>query len=295
MSKVWLITGSSRGLGAAIAKAAVEAGHRVAATARRTEQLAPLVEAYPDRVRAIALDVTDAAAAHAAVEETVGAFGRLDVVVNNAGYADIASIEDGSDEDLRAQFETNFFGLVNVTRAALPILRRQREGRFIQLSSIGGRKGTPGLSAYQSAKFAVEGFSEVLALETRPLGIRVTIVEPGGFRTDFAGPSSMRIHPVQADYEPTVGFFARHFAEHAEDASGDPARGAQAILHVAEAPDPPLRLLLGTDAIFLARKVAAERAAEDEKWRSLGASTDYEGLPDFADTPIAKMLLAVRS
>ncbi len=294
MSKVWLITGSSRGLGAAIAKAAAEAGHRVAATARRTEQLAPLVEAYPDRVRAIALDVTDAAAARAAVEETVGAFGRLDVVVNNAGYADIASIEDGSDEALRAQFETNFFGLVNVTRAALPILRRQRAGRFIQFSSIGGRKGTPGLSAYQSAKFAVEGFSEVLALETRPLGIRVTIVEPGGFRTDFAGPS-MRVHPVQADYEPTVGAFVRHFAEHAENASGNPARGAQAILQVADAPDPPLRLLLGTDAIFLARKIAAERAAEDEKWRSLSASTDFEGLPDFADTPIAKMLLAVQS
>ncbi len=211
----------------------------------------------------------------------------------SARSAASTSWSDGDDEDLRAQFETNFFGLVNVTRAALPILRRQRAGRFIQVSSIGGRKGTPGLSAYQSAKFAVEGFSEVLALETRPLGIRVTIVEPGGFRTDFAGPA-MRIHPMKADYEPTVGFFARHFGQLATHASGDPARAAHAILQVAEAPDPPLRLLLGTDAIFMARKVAAERAAEDEKWRSLGASTDYEGLPDFADTPMARMLLAVR-
>jgi NAD(P)-dependent dehydrogenase (short-subunit alcohol dehydrogenase family) len=293
MSKVWLITGSSRGLGAEIAKAAAVAGHAVVATARQPEQLAPLVAAHGDRMRAVALDVTDPGSARAAVEAAVGAFGRLDVVVNNAGYANVSSIEDVTDDDFRAQFETNFFGLVNVTRAALPVLRGQRGGHFIQIASIGGRKGTPGLSAYQSAKFAVEGFSEVLALETRPLGIRVTIVEPGGLRTDWAG-SSMRVDPIQADYEQTVGAFARYRETLADMVRGDPARAAQAILKVVDAPDPPLRLLLGTDAIFLARAIAAERDAEDAKWRELGASSDFEGLPDFADTPMARMLLDVR-
>jgi NAD(P)-dependent dehydrogenase (short-subunit alcohol dehydrogenase family) len=294
MSKVWFITGSSRGLGSAVAQAAAAAGDRVVATARRPEQLAGLVEAYPDRVRAVALDVTDPRASRAAVEAAVGAFGRLDVVVNNAGYANISSIEDVPDEDFRAQFETNFFGLVNVTRAALPVLRGQRGGRFIQFSSIGGRKGSPGLSAYQSAKFAVEGFSEVLALETRPFGVRVTIVEPGGFRTDWAG-SSMRVDAIQADYDQTVGAFHRQLREHADAVRGDPARAARAILTLADMPEPPLRLLLGTDALFLAHMIAAERAAEDAKWRPLSASTDFEGLGDFADTPIARMLLSMRS
>lgn len=293
MSKVWLITGSSRGLGLQIAKAALAEGHRVVATARKSEDLRALVEAHPDAARAVSLDVTDPAAARAAVETAVSAFGRLDVVVNNAGYANVSSIEDVTEQDFRAQLETNFFGVFHVTRAALPVLRAQRSGHFVQISSIGGRKGSPGLSAYQSAKFAVEGFSEVLSLEVKPFGVRVTIVEPGGIRTDWGG-SSMRIDPIHADYEPTIGAFRSHLRENLDTVRGDPQKGAQAILKVVAAPDPPLRLLLGTDALFLARTVSAERAAEDEKWAALSASTDFDGLGDFADTPVAKMLLAVR-
>jgi NAD(P)-dependent dehydrogenase (short-subunit alcohol dehydrogenase family) len=293
MSKVWFITGSSRGLGLEIAKAALAVGHRVVATARKPEQLAALVEAYPQHARAIALDVTDPRAARAAIEAAVRAFGRLDVVVNNAGYANVCSIEDVTDEDFRTQFETNFFGVVNVTRAALPVLREQQGGHIIQISSIGGRAGSPGVGSYQSAKWAVEGFSEVLSLETRPLGLRVTIVEPGGFRTDWAG-SSMRVDPIHPDYEKTVGAIRNRIRQSQDAARGDPKKGAQVILKLAEMKEPPLRLLLGTDALFFARMVTAERAAEDEKWAALSASTDFEGHGDFADTEVAKMLLAVR-
>ncbi|MFT3774409.1 MAG: oxidoreductase [Minicystis sp.] len=293
MSKVWLITGSSRGLGLSIAKAAIAAGHRVVATARKPEQLRELVEARPEQVRAVALDVADPRAARAAVEAAVSAFGRLDVVVNNAGYANVCSIEDVTDEDFHAQVATNFFGVVNVTRAALPVLREQRDGHFIQISSIGGRRGSPGLSAYQSSKFAVEGFSEVLAVETRPLGLRVTIIEPGGFRTEWGG-SSMRIDPIHADYEQTVGAVRGHLRQSQDAGRGDPDKGGEVIVKVAEMKEPPLRLLLGTDALFLARMVNEERAAEDAKWAALSASTDFEGVGDFADTTVAKMLLAMR-
>jgi len=293
MSKVWLITGSSRGLGWEVAKAALAAGHRVVATARKPEQLRALVEAHPESARAIALDVADPSAARAAVEAAVGAFGRLDVVVNNAGYANVCSIEDVTDEDFRAQFETNFFGVVNVTRAALPVLRKQRDGHIIQISSIGGRRGSPGLGSYQSAKWAVEGFSEVLFTEVQSLGIRVTIVEPGGFRTDWGG-SSMRIDPIQPDYEATVGAIRAHLRKSGDVVRGDPVKGAQAIVKVAGMPQPPLRLLLGTDAMFLAKVAATQRAAEDEKWAALSASTDVDGLGDFADSEVAKMLLPVR-
>ena len=294
MSKVWLITGSSRGLGRELAKAALAAGHRLVATARDPEDLSDLVAQYGDRVRAVALDVTDAAAARAAVAAATSAFGRLDVVVNNAGYANVNSIEDMAEDDFRAQIETNFFGVVNVTRAALPVLRAQRDGHFIQISSIGGRRASVGISAYQSAKFAVEGFSEALSNEVGPLGIRVTIVEPGGFRTDWAG-SSMRIDQIREEYQATVGSFAQAFRKNADAARGDPAKAAQAVLRIASEKQPPLRLLLGTDAVFLAGVVASTRMAEDAKWKALSVSTDFDGLVDFAETAIAKRLVGKRS
>ncbi len=289
MSKVWLITGSSRGLGRELAKAVLAAGHRLVATARKAEDLRDLVSQYGDRVRAVALDVTEPAGASAAVAAATSAFGRLDVVVNNAGYANVNSIEDVAEDDFRAQIETNFFGVVNVTRAALPVLRAQRNGHFIQISSIGGRMGSAGLAAYQSAKWAVEGFSEVLSKEVGPLGLRVTIVEPGGMRTDWAG-SSMRIDEIQPDYLATVGGIAQ-LRNHAT-ARGDPAKAAQAILRIAAEKQPPLRLLLGSDAVFLAGAIAAARAAEDANWRPLSASTDFDGSVDFAETPLAKTILA---
>src|SRR3954451_6480573 len=192
MSKIWLITGSSRGLGRALTEAVLAAGDRVVATARKPEQLDDLVAKYGDQVRAVALDVTDAAGARDAVRTALHQFGGLDVVANNAGYANSAAIEETPDEDFRAQIETNLFGVVNVTKAALPVFREQRSGHFLQFSSVGGRVGgTPGMGAYQTAKFGVEGFSEVLSNEVKPFGVKVTIVEPGAFRTDWGG-SSMR-------------------------------------------------------------------------------------------------------
>jgi NAD(P)-dependent dehydrogenase (short-subunit alcohol dehydrogenase family) len=294
MSKVWLITGSSRGLGRELAKAVLAAGHRLVATARKPADLHDLVAQYDDQVRAVALDVTDSAAARAAVEAATSAFGRLEVVVNNAGYANINSIEDMAEDDFRAQIETNFFGVVNVTRAALPVLRAQRDGHVIQISSLGGRRASLGVPAYQSAKFAVEGFSEALANEVGPLGIRVTIVEPGGFRTDWGG-SSMRIGEIREDYKATVGRFVEDFRKHSDVVRGDPVKAALAILRIASEKKPPRRLLLGSDAVFLAGVAAAERAEEDAKWKALSLSTDFDGLPDFAETPIGKMLGAKRS
>src|SRR5580692_6279016 len=199
-TQVWLITGSSRGLGRALAEAVLAAGHRLVATARNPEQLAELVERHGNRVRAVALDVTDEQAAIAAVQTAVDAFGRLDVLANNAGYGDLASIEDTRMKDFRAQVETNLFGVVHVTKAAIPVMRRQGSGHILQFSSVGGRVGPVGRGAYAAAKWGVEGFSEVLAKEVGPLGVKVTIIEPGGFRTDFAGSSTTIAHdnPVYA-------------------------------------------------------------------------------------------------
>ncbi|MEV4074286.1 oxidoreductase [Nonomuraea fuscirosea] len=275
MSKIWLITGGSRGFGLALARAVLDGGQRAVVTARRPEQLDDLVRAYGDRVRTTALDVTDAAAAEAAVRLALDAFGRLDVVVNNAGYATSASIEEMPDEEFRAQMEANFYGVLNVTRAALPALRRQRSGHFIQFSSIGGRVGgSPGLAAYQSAKFAVEGFSEVLNAELKPLGVKVTIIEPGGFRTDWGG-SSMTALPVGADYEATVGEMNRYRESTVATWRGDPVRAARIITDLAELAEPPLRLLLGAQAVEMAQTSSRARAAEAERWAEVSRSADF--------------------
>ncbi|WP_394846207.1 SDR family NAD(P)-dependent oxidoreductase [Pendulispora brunnea] len=287
MSKVWLITGSSRGLGRDLAKAVLAAGHRLVATARKAEDLRELVAEYGDRVRAVALDVTNSAAAREAVAVATSAFGRLDVVVNNAGYANVNSIEHMAEDDFRAQVETNFFGVVNVTRAALPVLRAQRDGHIIQVSSVGSRMGSPGIAAYQASKAAVAQFSEVLAKEVGPLGIRVTVIEPGGMRTDWAGPS-MRIDDIDPDYQATVGAMFQNRGP--AIMRGDPSKVAQAILRIAAEKEPPLRFLAGSDAAFCADLVLKARAAEDAKWKTLSVSTDFEGMGDFADTPIAKFL-----
>ncbi|MEV0160522.1 NADP-dependent 3-hydroxy acid dehydrogenase YdfG [Nonomuraea fuscirosea] len=275
MSKIWLITGGSRGFGLALARAVLDGGQRAVVTARRPEQLDDLVRAYGDRVRTTALDVTDATAAEAAVRLALDAFGRLDVVVNNAGYATSASIEEMPDEEFRAQMEANFYGVLNVTRAALPALRRQRSGHFIQFSSIGGRVGgSPGLAAYQSAKFAVEGFSEVLNAELKPLGVKVTIIEPGGFRTDWGG-SSMTALPVGADYEATVGEMNRYRESTVATWRGDPVRAARIITDLAELAEPPLRLLLGAQAVEMAQTSSRARAAEAERWAEVSRSADF--------------------
>ena len=296
MSKVWFITGSSRGLGRDLAKAVLEAGDRLVATARDPEQLRELVGPRPEDARraiAVPLDVTRAEDARRAVTAAMTSFGRIDVLVNNAGYANTAAIEDADEADFRQQFETNFFGVFHVTRAALPVMRAQKAGRILNVSSIGGRIGTPGLGSYQSAKWAVEGFSEVLAKEVTPLGIRVTLIEPGGFRTDWGG-SSMRLGEPSDPYKSTVGAMNSGVRGSAEASRGDPARAALAIVKIASVEDPPMRLLLGTDAVFLAGAVGAMRAEEDAKWKSLSSTTDFPGMPDFATSPYAKMFTGRR-
>src|SRR5579872_6784899 len=228
--QTWLITGSSRGLGRALAEAVLADGHTLVATARDPTLLSDLATRYGDRVRVAALDVTQPRAALDAVDVCIDGFGRLDVLVNNAGYGNVNSIEDTSLDEFRAQIETNLFGVINVTKAAIPTMREQGSGHIIQLSSIGGRTGSPGRGAYAAAKWAVEGFSEVLAKEVGPLGIKVTIIEPGGFRTDFAG-SSTTIRDGRPEYDSTVGAMARFQRDYSGKQPGDPARAAAAILH----------------------------------------------------------------
>lgn len=270
--KIWFVTGSSRGLGREIVEAALEAGHSVIATARKPEQLQDLTDKYGDRVLPLALDVTDFEAAQSAVQAAHQKFGRIDVVVNNAGYADTAAIENMSIENFRAQMDTNFYGVVYLTKAVLPILREQGSGHIFQISSLGGRLGAPGLSAYQSAKWAVGGFSTVLAQEVSPLGIKVTVVEPGGIRTDWAG-SSMSIPPISEPYQQTVGKFAEMLRSHSGNEASDPAKIADLILTLSQRDDAPLRILAGPDAVQLAAQAAETLAASDKQWQDLSVST----------------------
>jgi NAD(P)-dependent dehydrogenase (short-subunit alcohol dehydrogenase family) len=275
MTRTWLITGSSRGLGRELAVAALRAGDNVVASARRPDHLAGLTAEFGDRVLAVRLDVTDQAEAERAVHAAVERFGALDVVANNAGYGNSGSIEDTPPDDFRAQVEANFFGVVNVTRAALPVLRGRGSGHFLQFSSVGGRVGgSPGMAAYQSAKFAVEGFSEALHAEVAPLGIKVTIVEPGPFRTDWGG-ASMAFHPVSPAYERTVGAM-NEFRRATEGTwAGDPVRAARILVDLVSHPEPPLRLLLGSAAVELAAKSSDARAAEAAAWAALSRSADF--------------------
>ncbi|MFJ4095452.1 SDR family NAD(P)-dependent oxidoreductase [Kitasatospora sp. NPDC089913] len=275
-SKVWFITGSSRGFGRTLTRAALEAGHRVAATARRPEQLADLVEEFgDDRVRPIALDVTDPAAARAALAEARTRFGRIDVLVNNAGYANVSPIETTEDADFRAQFETNFWGVYHVTKAAVPLLREQRSGLVIQFSSVGGRVGgSPGIASYQAAKFAIDGFSRVLRAETAPFGVKVLVVEPSGFRTDWAG-SSMTVHDVPAAYEETVGAVNARLRQGGDGAAGDPVRAAGILVRMADRHDVPDHLPLGVNAVEYSLAQDRRLLAEDTAWREVARSADF--------------------
>lgn len=274
MSRTWFVTGSSRGLGRSVVEAALEAGDSVIASARKPEQLGDLVAKYGERVMPLALDVADSDAVLKAVEAGRTRFGRIDVVVNNAGYGDVAAIEDVSLESFRAQIDANFFGVVYVSKAVLPILREQGRGHIFQVSSLGGRVGSVGLAAYQSAKWAVGGFSTVLAQEVAPLGIQVTVLEPGGMRTDWAG-QSMTIPPISEPYEQTVGKFAEFLRAYTGNEPSDPRKVATLILSLAERKDAPLRLLIGPDAVEYAGKAAEALAEADRKWHDLSLSTTY--------------------
>ena len=275
MSKVWLITGASRGLGRAFTEEALKAGHRVLATARNSEDLVYLAGKFGEMVHTVPLDVTNEKQARYAVEAAIQTFGGLDVLVNNAGYGNVGSVEDTSLADFRAQIETNLFGVIIMTKAVLPYFRERASGHIIQISSIGGRVGPPGRAAYAAAKFGVEGFSESLSKEVAPLGIRVTIVEPGGFRTDFAG-SSTTLREGRPEYDTTVGATVRFQRDYDGKQPGDPMKAAGALLHIASLSEPPLRLLLGTDAYNAAEKHTMQMLVSDRDWKDLSISTDFK-------------------
>jgi NAD(P)-dependent dehydrogenase (short-subunit alcohol dehydrogenase family) len=273
MSSTWFITGSSRGFGRALALAALRAGDRVAATARDPQQVSDLVEEFGTQVLPLALDVTDAAAAATSLAATRDAFGRVDVVVNNAGYANLAPIETTAEDDFRRQFETNFWGVHNVSKAAIPILRAQGGGTVVQFSSVGGRVGgTPGLGSYQAAKFGIDGLTRVLAAETAPFGIRYLVVEPGGFATDWAG-ASMDVGTVPDEYRSTVGAFAERLRS--SPAAGDPDRAAEILVRTVGRERLPSHLVIGAGAARLAIAHSEQQIAEATAWETVSASADF--------------------
>lgn len=271
-STTWFITGSSRGFGRSLTIAALRAGDQVVATARRPEQLGALVEEYGDRILPVALDVTDGAAAPGALQVGVQHFGRIDVVVNNAGYANISPVETTPEDDFRRQFDTNFWGVYNVTRAAIPILRAQEGGLVIQFSSIGGRVGgNPGLGSYQAAKFGIDGLTRVLAAETAPFGIRYLVVEPGGFATDWAG-ASMKTPEVAVEYQNTVGEFAAVIRR--SSPAGDPDRAAEILVRLAKSDHVPTHLPFGAYAVRSALDYSQGQIAEAATWQAVSTSAD---------------------
>jgi NAD(P)-dependent dehydrogenase (short-subunit alcohol dehydrogenase family) len=274
MSKVWLITGSSRGLGRAFTEAILEAGDCVVAAARNPEQLADLKQKYGEKIRTVVLDVTNEAQAKSAFEVAISSFGSLDVLVNNAGFGNVSPVEDTSLADFRAQIETNLFGVIIMTKAVLPYFRERRAGHIVQVTSISGRIGPAGRAPYAAAKFGVEGFSESLSREMAPLGVKVTIIEPGGFRTDFAG-ASTELHEGRPEYASTVGASVSFQKSYNGNQPGDPRKAAAALLHVVSLPEPPLRLLLGRDSYAAAEKSGLEKLESDRTWKALSTSTDF--------------------
>jgi NAD(P)-dependent dehydrogenase (short-subunit alcohol dehydrogenase family) len=270
--RVWLITGCSAGFGREIALAALAAGDQVMATARRPETLAGLASIGGDRVSTTALDVTDPASIDAAVKATLAAFGRVDVLVNNAGYSMLGAVEETSMEQLRAIMEVNFFGTVAVTKAVVPVLREQGRGTVVQMSSLGGRLTFPGMGAYDATKHAIEALSEALSTELAPLGVRVLLVEPGMFRTSMS--SSLVVADENPAYAASSGGLRRMVAEVVGNEPGDPAKGAAAIVEVLAAEDPPLRLVLGSDALDMLRAHHESLLADMTTWETLSRSTD---------------------
>jgi len=272
---VWFVTGASRGFGALIAEAALAAGDAVVATARDPSTVTARLGSH-ERLLATRLDVTSETEAHAAVGKAVKKFGRIDILVNNAGYGLLGAIEEASAEEAAKLFGTNVFGLLGVTRAVLPHMRRQRSGHIINLSSVGGYTGYPGWGIYGATKFAVEGISEALAGEVAPLGIKVTVVEPGFFRTDFLDETSLlRTAREIEDYRDSVGKTRAHAADVNHGQRGDPRKLAQAFIALANAKEPPLRLPLGSDTVERIESKNAFVARELAAWRTIATSTDF--------------------
>jgi NAD(P)-dependent dehydrogenase (short-subunit alcohol dehydrogenase family) len=274
-ARVWFITGTSTGFGRALAEEALENGDQVVATARDPEQVREFEENYPERARAVRLDVTDTDEVHEAIQAALEVFGKIDVVVNNAGYGYLGGIEEVEEEEMRRQVEINLFGVLNVIRAALPHMRRRKSGHFINVSSVGGFVGVPGFGIYNGTKFGVEGISEALAIETEPLGIHVTIIEPGAFRTDWAG-RSLASAPEIDDYKDTVGG-TREFIENENgNQQGDPRLAARAMIAAVEAQEPPLRLPLGQDSLDQIREKLDSVRQETDLWEKTTVETSFE-------------------
>lgn len=270
--KIWFITGTSRGFGREWTQAALERGDKVAATARSTDALQELVERFGDSILPLPLDITNHDDCFAAVKTAFEHFGRLDVVVNNAGYGQYGMVEEISEAEARAQMETNFFGALWVTQAALPYLRQQGSGHILQVSSIGGIGAFANLGLYNASKWALEGFSEALSQEVAEFGIHVTLIEPGGFRTDWSGPSAAHAHPIAA-YD---GARERRAARSPGVKSGDPKATSQAIFAVVDADIPPLRLLLGEFATNFIPSLYAKRLEVWEEWKDISRAADGE-------------------
>ncbi|MCK9285335.1 MAG: oxidoreductase [Rhodocyclaceae bacterium] len=277
MSKVWMITGAGRGFGCEFARTALTAGDRVVATGRDAAKVAQAIGADSPNLLVLALDVTRDADPLAAVEAALARFGRIDVLLNNAGYPLLGALEECSTAELEAQFRTNVFGLMSVTRAVLPAMRRQGSGHIVNVSSMAGYKGWPGSSAYSASKFAVEGLTESLAAEVAPFGIRVTLVEPGYFRTELLSETSLSFAAKELpEYASTTGQMRRQISGVNGTQPGDPAKLVQAVRTIVDADNPPLRLALGPDAVEVAEQKMAEWRAELERWRSLSVSTNFD-------------------
>jgi NADP-dependent 3-hydroxy acid dehydrogenase YdfG len=273
--KVWFITGASTGFGRLLAEEVLKAGGKVVATARKLDKVADLEAKYPQTAKALSLDVTDAGQVDSAVTQALAKFGRVDVLVNNAGYGLAGAIEEVSEAEFMPMFETNVFGLLRMTRAFLPHLRKQRSGHIINLSSIGGVVASPGMGYYNATKFAVEGISESLAAELAPLGIHVTIIEPGPFRTDFLGRSGVVAKTRIADYDATAGNMRKYFAENEGKQKGNPLRAVHAMMQVVESPNPPLRLLLGASALQRLRAKFSDWEKEIAAWEKVTVGADF--------------------
>ncbi len=274
-SAVWFITGCSTGFGREIARVILERGGRAVVTARDAARIKDIADAFPDHALALALDVTQPAQIASSVRQAEAKYGAVDVLVNNAGYGYMAAIEEGEDDEIRAQFEANVFGLVAMTKAVLPGMRERRRGHIVNLSSQGGLVGSPGVGYYNASKFAVEGLSEALAGEVRPLGLGVTIVEPGPFRTDWAGRSLRLPKQDMEAYAETAGKRRRQINGYSGSQQGDPVRAAHAIVAAVESPEPPLHLLLGKIALDVVRGKLAAMTAEFSKWESTSLGADF--------------------
>ncbi|MFE4549790.1 MULTISPECIES: oxidoreductase [unclassified Streptomyces] len=274
---VWFITGASRGFGLEIARQALERGDRVVATARRPHEIEQALPGHGARLLAVPLDVTDEAQAASAVKAATDAFGEIDVLVNNAGRGVLGAVEETSGDAVRAVYDTNVFGLLNVTRAVLPVMRRQGRGHVLNLSSVGGFEGVAGFGVYCSTKFAVEGLSEALHQEVSPLGLKVTVIEPGYFRTDFLDGTSLHVEEqVIPDYEATAGAVRGVVPGLNHSQPGDPVKGAAAILRLVDTAEPPLRAQLGSDCAGAMDRKVAQLSEESLAWRELALSTDHD-------------------